>query len=197
MGEGGGDQQARTQPSPRSPVRASPLQEGPGRGHRPVTEAKNGAENPNQPFVHTKPKQQRRPTHPETQTPELSPPLPLPPSPSQPPQPRFSRRLVTRSEGPETQRPQGYGRTPPATALDVTPSRPTGRHLCPPSTHAQPGTHLLQDVPSPIIEETESDVGGVFPPVKPILRRLAGQGPPATCEASTSGRERSEGLKYS
>lgn len=86
---GGGGRQASTQPPLLSPVRAPPLQEGPGRGHRPVTEAENGAENPNQPFVHTRPKQQRRPTHPETQTPELSP--PLPPSPPQQPQPRFSR----------------------------------------------------------------------------------------------------------
>lgn len=121
-----------------SPVRAPPLQEGPGRGHRPVTEAENGAENPNQPFVHTRPKQQRRPTHPETQTPELSP--PLPPSPPQPPQPRFSRRLVTRSEGPQIQRPQGYRRTPPATAPDVTSSLPTGRHLHPQPAHAHPRT---------------------------------------------------------
>lgn len=96
-------------PAPlRSPVRAPSLQQGPGRGHRPVAEAENGAEKPNQPFVHTKPKQQRRPTHPETQTPELSPPLPpSPPSPPQPPQPRFSRRLVTRSAGPQIERPQG------------------------------------------------------------------------------------------
>ena len=97
-GWGRGYSQAGARPPLLSPVRAPPLQEGPGRGHRPVTETENGAENPNQPFVHTRPKQQRRPTHPETQTPELSP--PLPPSPPRPPPPKLRRRLVTRSEDP-------------------------------------------------------------------------------------------------
>lgn len=94
-GVGEGESQAVARAPLLSPVRAPPLQEGPGRGHRPVTETENGAENPNQPFVHTRPKQQRRPTHPETQTPELSP--PLPPSLPRPPPPQLSRRLVTRS----------------------------------------------------------------------------------------------------
>ena len=92
---GEGECQAGVRPPLLPPVRAPPLQESPGRGHRPVTKTENGAENPNQPFVHTRPKQQRRPTHPETQTPELSP--PLPPSPPRPPPPRLSRRVVTRS----------------------------------------------------------------------------------------------------
>ena len=94
-GVGEGESQAEARAPLLSPVRAPPLQEGPGRGHRPVTETENGAENPKQPFVHTRPKQQRRPTHPETQTPELSP--PLPPSLPRPPPPQLSRRLVTGS----------------------------------------------------------------------------------------------------
>ena len=134
--------QAGARPPLLSPVRAPPLQEGPGRGHRPVTETENGAENPNQPFVHTRPKQQRRPTHPEKQTPELSP--PLPPSPPRPPPPRLSRRLMTRLEGPQIKRPEGYRRPPPATTPDVTSSRRTGKHLRPQSAHAQ-----LHAVPHP------------------------------------------------
>lgn len=124
-GWGRGYSQAGARPPLLSPVRASPLQEGPGRGHRPVTETENGAENPNQPFVHTRPKQQRRPTHPETQTPELSP--PLPPSPPRPPPPKLRRRLVTRSEDPQIKRPEGYRRpppTPPPLLTSPPPARP-------------------------------------------------------------------------
>ncbi|KAK2090835.1 hypothetical protein P7K49_030119 [Saguinus oedipus] len=58
------------------------------------------------PSVHTRPEQQRRPTHPETQTPELSP--PLPPSPSQPPQPEFGPRPPPLLTLPPPARPESF-----------------------------------------------------------------------------------------
>lgn len=64
------------------PAGAPPLEQGAGPGRGTLAQAKNGAENLSQPSVHSRPEQQRRPTHPETRTPELSP--PLPPSPLRP-----------------------------------------------------------------------------------------------------------------
>lgn len=68
---GGGDRRAAA-----LPARAPPLEQGAGPGRGPLAQAENGAENLSQPSVHSRPEQQRRPTHPETRTPELSPPLP-------------------------------------------------------------------------------------------------------------------------
>lgn len=189
-----------------SPVRAPPLQEGPGWGHRPVTETENGAENPNQPFVHTKPKQQRRPTHPEKQTPELSP--PLPPSPPRPPPPRLSRRLVTRSEGPQIKRPEGYKSppaTPPPLLTSPPPARPEGifvlnlrtRSFAPPSPPEPSNRNACEKVPVQSLTRSKRLWAGFSPPSEPVAGRPAGQGPLAAREASPPGRERSERLKYS
>lgn len=68
---GGGDRRAAA-----LPARAPPLEQGASPGRGPLAQAENGAENPSQPSVHSRPEQQRRPTHPETRTPELPPPLP-------------------------------------------------------------------------------------------------------------------------